>query len=259
MSEHRTMIIAQISDTHIDPEHENGPTRLRDLEVCIRDINAMDSPVDVVLHTGDMAHNGNSEKYNLAFEILHDLKPPLFACPGNRDERSLLRERIEIGHALHEDSPHLQYMVDDFPVRLIALDTINDQSNQGAYCQDRADGLRAWLSSNKDKPTAMFMHHPPFEVTESKFPLQYDPWDGAERLSSALKGQEHVIRGFCGHAHRDTKGTVEDIPFSCVPSIAQDLRLGEFEPEIESAPLYHVHTFDGVDTFRTEVRAAVIS
>lgn len=250
------MIIAQISDSHIDPEHENGPARLRDLEACVADINALDRSPDVVIHTGDMAHNGNDVKYNLAFEILQDLNPPLFACPGNRDERSLLRERLNIGQPLHENSPLLQYVVDDFPVRLVALDTISTQSNQGAYCKDRANGLHTWLSSHSEKPTALFMHHPPFEVTESKFPQQYDPWEGAERLTSALTDQRHVIRGFCGHSHRDTTGTVAHIPFSCVPSIARDLRLGEFEPELETVPLYHIHTFDGVGAFKTETRPA---
>jgi Icc protein len=250
------MIIAQISDSHIDPEHENGTARLRDLETCVSDINSLNDLPDVVIHTGDMAHNGNDEKYNLAFEILQGLKPPLFACPGNRDERSLLRDHLKIGHPLQMDSPYLQYAVDDFPVRLVALDTISTQSNQGAYCQDRASGLGTWLSGHTDKPIALFMHHPPFEVTESKFPQQYDPWEGAERLQSALKDQSHVMRGFCGHAHRDTTGIVEGIPFSCVPSIARDLRLGEFAPELDSAPLYQIHTFDGISAFKTETRPA---
>ena len=167
-----------------------------------------------------------------------------------------MRERLNTAPLLNADSPYLQYVVDDFPVRLVALDTLSDQSNQGAYCQDRANSLRTWLSSNTTKPTAMFMHHPPFKVTESKFPLQYDPWEGAERLMSVLKGQHHIIRGFCGHAHRDTSGFVEGIPFSCVPSVARDLRLGEFPPELENVPLYHIHRYDDLDGFKTEIRPA---
>lgn len=250
------MIIVQISDTHIDPEHDNGSTRLRDLESCVADINSLETTPDVVIHTGDMAHNGNDVKYQLAFDILRTLTPPLLACPGNRDERSMLRERLGLGQPLDADSPYLQYAVDDFPVRLIALDTINAESNQGAYCQERAGGLRKWLSSNSEKPTALFMHHPPFKIPESKFPMQYDPWDGAERLAVALTDRSNIIRGFCGHAHRDTMGMVEGIPFSCVPSIARDLRLGEFKPEQADVPVYHIHTFDGADTFRTEIRAS---
>ncbi len=251
------MIIAQISDTHIDPDHDNGLARLQDLETCVADINSLDLAPDVVIHTGDMAHNGNHEKYQHAFDILQKLKAPLLACAGNRDERSLLRARLSIGHPLNADSPYLQYAVDDFPVRLVALDTLNDQNNQGAYCQDRANELHAWLSSNTTKPTAMFMHHPPFEVTESRFPLQYDPWEGAERLVSVLKDQHHVVRGFCGHSHRDTTGTAAGIPFSCVPSVARDLRMGTFEPELDDVPLYHIHIFDDVDGFKTETRPAI--
>ncbi len=250
------MIIAQISDTHIDPAHENGPTRLGDLEAVVDDINALDPAPDVVVHTGDLAHNGDDEKYSLAFAILEKLKAPLLICAGNRDERTLVRERLNVEHPLDPSSPYLQYSVDDFPIRIVVLDTLSDQSNQGRFCQDRTDILTASLSSDKSKPTVLFMHHPPFEVVESKYPHQFDPWEDAARLTSALDGQSHVVRGFCGHAHRHTTGTVAGIPFSTVPSIARDLRLGEFAPEVADLPLYHLHTFDEQFSVTTEIRGA---
>lgn len=250
------MIIAQISDTHIDPDHENGGARLRDLEACVDDINSMDPSPDFVIHTGDIAHNGDDGKYRLALGALDNLKPPLFVCSGNRDERSLLLERFNIGRRLMPDSRYVQYVVDDFPIRVIALDTISDLGNQGAYCQERAKNLRDALSSDRQRTTVVLMHHPPFEVTESKYPKQYDPWDGAERLAWALDGQRQVIRGFCGHAHRHAFGTVAGIPFSCVPSVARDLRLGDFDSGFMDGPVYHVHTFDGVGAFMTELRSA---
>lgn len=250
------MIIAQISDTHIDPEHENGAARLRDLKACVADINALDTQPDLVIHTGDIAHNGDAEKYRLALEILETLRPPLFVSAGNRDERALLMERFALGKRLMPDSPYVQYVVDEFPLRVIALDTLNDESNQGAYDEARAESLRDALSSDTSKPAVLFMHHPPFEITSSKYPRQYDPWEGAERLTAALEGQDHVIRGFCGHSHRHVTGDVAGIPFSCVPSVARDLRLGEFSDDLAEVPVYHLHTFDGDRTFKTVVRAA---
>jgi len=250
------MIIAQISDTHIDPEHENGPARLRDLEACVDDINALDPAPDIVIHTGDMAHNGDAEKYGLALEVLKTLKKPLFICAGNRDERSLLLERFSIGRHLMPETSYIQYVVDDFPLRMVALDTLSEHSNQGAYCQDRADNLRDFLSSDTSKPTVVFMHHPPFTVKESKYPHQFDPWEGAARLAGALKDQRHVIRGFCGHTHRHALGTVAGIPFSSVPSVARDLRMGNFAPEMTDVPVYHLHTLNGDGAFRTEIRPA---
>ncbi|WNJ98956.1 metallophosphoesterase [Thalassospiraceae bacterium LMO-JJ14] len=250
------MIIAQISDTHIDPAHENGPARLGDLEACVEDINALEPAPDLVIHTGDMAHDGDEDKYRLALGILKNLKMPLFICAGNRDERSLLTERFSIGRRLMPDAPYVQYVVDDFPVRLVALDTLSEQSNQGSYCQDRADNLRGYLSSDTSKPTVVFMHHPPFEIEESAYPRQFESWESAERLAGALKGQNHVVRGFCGHSHRHAVGTVAGIPFSTVPSVARDLRLGDFAPEMTDTPVYHLHTFNGEDAFRTEIRPA---
>lgn len=250
------MIIAQISDTHIDPHHENGLARLRDLEACVHDIGSMNPSPDIVIHTGDIAHNGDDEKYRLALGVLDNLKTPLFVCAGNRDERSLLLKRFNIGRYLMPNSPYVQYVVDDFPIRIIALDTISDLGNQGAYCLDRANSLRDALSSDRERATVVFMHHPPFEIAESKHPRQYDPWDGAERLAWALKDQRQLIRGFCGHSHRHALGTVAGIPFSSVPSVARDLRLGDFESELTDVPVYHVHTFDGVGAFKTELRPA---
>lgn len=250
------MIIAHISDTHIDPSHENSSARLRDLAACVDDINSLEPAPDVVVHTGDIAHNGDEEKYRLAVGILDNLNVPLFVCPGNRDERSLLTERFSIGRRLMPDSPFLQYVVDDFPIRLIALDTLSERGNQGAYCRARAESLRDALSSDAKRKAVLFMHHPPFEIAGSKYPHQFDPWDDAECLASALRDQSHVVRGFCGHSHRDARGTVAGIPFSCVPSVARDLRLGDFEPALRDIPVYHLHTFDGIGAFTTELRPA---
>lgn len=250
------MIIAQISDSHIDPAHDSGPARLGDLEACVDDINALDPAPDLVIHTGDMAHNGDGEKYRLALGILKKLKKPLFICAGNRDERSLLAAQFASGHRLMPDAPYVQYAVDDFPVRLIALDTLSAQSNQGDFCPERADNLRRILATDVLKPTVVFMHHPPFEITESKYPRQYEQWESAERLAGVLKDNSQVVRGFCGHSHRHATGTVAGIPFSTAPSVARDLRLGDFAPDMSDFPVYHLHTFDGKSAFRTEIRPA---
>ena len=59
------MIIAQISDSHIDPESNKLEDRLRDLRLVVEDINKQNPSPDIVIHTGDMVHNGTQEKYNL--------------------------------------------------------------------------------------------------------------------------------------------------------------------------------------------------
>ncbi|MDC0196641.1 metallophosphoesterase, partial [Gammaproteobacteria bacterium] len=181
------MIIAQISDSHIDPESEKLKDRLSDLRRVVDNINILDPAPDIVIHTGDIVHNGTQEKYNLALRILGDVRAPLHVCPGNRDKRDLISKNFHTGRTIASSSRFLQYSIDNYPVRLIALDTICATSNMGDYCQERADTLSKILAEDPEKSTALFMHHPPFEIVGSKYPFQFEDWSTVDYLASVLK------------------------------------------------------------------------
>ena len=57
------MILAQISDTHIALDTQDADQRLQDFERTIAAINALDPPPDVIVHTGDIVHNGRQDEY----------------------------------------------------------------------------------------------------------------------------------------------------------------------------------------------------
>lgn len=249
------MIIAQISDTHIDPENPVGVRRLRDLERIVAAVNGLARRPDAIIHTGDMVHNGTPEKYDLALGVLKDLRAPLYAAPGNRDDRALIRARFPAGRDLLPGSPFLQYAVEEHPVRLIALDTLSGASNMGDFCAERADSLRRALAEGEAKPCVLFMHHPPFEVRESKYRWQYDSQDAIGLLAGCVDGRDQVVRVFCGHAHRESHGAVSGVPASTAPSVAIDLRLGDF-PGAADAPVFHLHRYQPETGFTTELRVA---
>ena len=71
------MIIAQISDTHIDLDIPDRANRLRDLERCVAAINRLDPGPDVVIHTGDLVHNGKPAEYESVTQILRNLRCPV--------------------------------------------------------------------------------------------------------------------------------------------------------------------------------------
>lgn len=250
------MIIAQISDTHIDLDSPQGAVRRRDLKQCVDDINGLDPLPDVVIHTGDLTQTGHPDEYEEAKKILRDLRPPLYVTAGNRDDRGALRTAFPAENYLLPDTPYRQYRVDEFPVRLMILDTLSENSNKGDYCAVRADSLGAALADDTTKPTAVFMHHPPFEVVESKYPFQFESRDAVARMSRVLNRHGRVIRAFCGHTHRATAGMIGDVPVSSTPSVAVDLRLGDFPDAVRSVPLYQIHRFDGAQGFVSELRAA---
>ena len=250
------MIIAQISDTHLDPEDPNVSSRILDLERCVTDINKLDPQPDIVIHTGDMAHNGTASKYKEALRILGRLNCPLYISAGNRDDRAEILSHFPQERYLLPDTPFVQYSVEGYEVRLIALDTLSENTNMGNFCKMRADSLRTTLAEEPLKPTAIFMHHPPFEIKASKHPWQYDSQEAIETFRKAVDGQKQLVRAFCGHSHRDASGFISNIPASCVPSVAIDVRLGSFPESAKTKPVYQVHTYKSRQGFITETRAA---
>lgn len=250
------MIIAQISDTHIDLDNPNAAARLGDFERCVAAINRLEPLPDVAVHTGDVTHYGSPAEYEAAKRILGALRCPFHVAVGNSDDRTAMRTAFPADHYLLPGTPFVQYSVDVFHVRLIVVDTQSASGNQGEFCQVRADNLRAALAEARAKPTVIFMHHPPFEVRESDYPIQFKPWESVERIARALDGQQHVAAVFCGHSHRDAAGEVGAVPASSMPSVAVDLRLGRYPAEFESVPLYKIHRFEAGGCFTSEIRAA---
>jgi Icc protein len=249
------MIIAQISDSHLDPGEPNAAARVRDLERCVADINRLAPQPDAVIHTGDITHNGTPEKYQEALRILKSLRAPLHIAAGNRDDRALIAANFATGRDLLPGTPFVQYSIDSYPVRLIALDTLSETSNMGDFCDVRASNLNQALAEDAAKTTVLFMHHPPFEITQSKYRFQFDDWDAVGRMAEAMEGHGQVAGAFTGHAHRDARGMIAGVSAQSVPSVAIDLRLGAYSGAAETAPVYHVHRFEG-RSFTTESRIA---
>ena len=248
------MIIAQISDTHIALDTADAERRLRDFDVTIADINALDPAPDVILHTGDIVHNGRPDEYAEAAAILAKAKAPVYVIPGNKDERTNLRAAFSAGGYLPPDSDFIDYAVEDFPVRLIAVDTLRSGSNLGDFCPARARRLIELIDAETSKPIAVFAHHPPFEVLVGPNPLNFETPEMMARLRQALQHSARVAAVFGGHVHRGTAGRVGSIPATVMPSIATTLRKGEYPAHMKMRPVYHIHRFDPVWGFATETR-----
>ena len=248
------MIIAQISDTHIALDTPDADQRIRDFERTIADINALDPAPDVIVHTGDIVHNGRQDEYARAVAILAKARAPVYVLAGNRDDRANLRAAFAARGYLAPDSSFIDYAIEDYPVRLIALDTLSSGSNKGDFCSERARRLVELIDAETTKPIAVFAHHPPFEVPVGPDPLNFETPEMMARLRQALQHSGRVIAVFSGHVHRGTAGHVGNIPATVMPSIATTLRKGEYPAQMKTRPVYHIHRFDPVWGFATESR-----
>jgi 3',5'-cyclic-AMP phosphodiesterase len=248
------MIIAQVSDTHIALDAPDADQRIRDFELTIADINALDPAPDVIVHTGDIVHNGRQDEYAQAVATLAKALAPVYVLAGNRDNRANLREAFSAGGYLAPDSDFVHYAIDNYPVGLIALDTLSSSSNKGDFCSERVRHLIDLIGGATTKPIAVFTHHPPFEITVGPDPLHFETRDIMSGLRQALQHSGRVVAVFSGHVHRAAAGHVVGIPATVMPSIATTLRKGEYPADMRRRPVYQVHRFDSIWGFATETR-----
>lgn len=248
------MIIAQISDTHIALDTPDANQRWRDFEATIADINALDPAPDVIVHTGDIVHNGRPDEYAVAADILADARAPVYVIAGNKDDRANLGAAFAADGYLAPDSRFIDYAVEDWPVRLIAVDTLNPASNKGDFDAERVGRLIDMIDQEQSKPIAALAHHPPFEVLVGPERINFETVEAMERLSRALQHSGRVVAVFSGHVHRGTAGRVGNIPTTVMPSVATTLRYGAYPAWMKERPVYHVHRFDPAWGFITETR-----
>jgi len=248
------MILAQISDTHIALDTLDADARIRDFERTIADINALDPAPDVIVHTGDIVHNGRPDEYARAMSILAKARAPVYVLAGNRDDRVNLRAAFSAAGYLSRDSAFIDSTVEDYPVRLVAVDTLSTASNKGDFCEERAERLTGVINAEPGKPIAVFAHHPPFEVKVGPDPINFETLEAMSRLRRTLQHSGRIVAVFSGHVHRSTSGHVGNIPALVVPCIATTLRKGEYPLHMKTKPVYYIHRFDPVWGFATEAR-----
>ena len=238
------MIIAQISDTHIALDTPDSDTRIRDFERTIADINTLDPAPDVIVHTGDIVHNGRPEEYACAAAILGQAKMPVYVIPGNKDNRANLREAFSSSKYLATSHDFIQYAIESYSVRLIAVDTLQLNHNKGEFCEERKRALADLIDAESSKPIAVFTHHPPFEVTVGPEAFHFANESAVQRLSKVLQRSGRVAAVFCGHVHRGTAGDIAGIPAIVMPSIATTLRWDDVPTGMKTKPVYYIHRFD---------------
>ena len=242
----RFMLIAQISDTHIAGPGKKayGIAPMADnLVRCIRHINQCAPRPDVVFVTGDITCAGSRAENHEAATILTALCMPYYVIPGNHDDRTNLRTAFGERAGPLEDQDFIAYGVEGFDVRMIAMDSTAPGAPGGEICQTRAAWLDEKLSEAPQKPTAIFMHHPPVKC--GILETDEDGFDGADLLAEVIASYNNIEGIFCGHTHLPIHvrwcGTV----VSTMPSMGMQLGLDLTQKRpsefVLEAPAYQLH------------------
>lgn len=216
------MIIAQLSDPHLKDGHDEPTARLR---AAVAHLLRLPAVPDLVLLTGDCADTGSESEYALLRELLRPLPMPVYVIPGNHDHRERLQATV--GEQGHSALPgFVQYAVEAGPLRLLALDTLRPGHDGGLLDAARLDWLEARLAEEPERPTLIFMHHPPFATSFRAYELM--KLEGAEAFGAIVARHPQVERIVAGHLHvgmtRRYHGTVTQTCPSTLHQLLADPR-----------------------------------
>jgi len=216
------MIIAQISDTHIVPKGQEWKslpeTKVADrLNLIVQNLNQLNPRPDIVLHTGDAIDDGGLEAYTHLKEILKSLSVPFYIIPGNHDDREDMRTAF-LHDSYMPSKGFIQYVIDDYDVRLIALDTVVPNETHGLICDERMAWLKSILKQNTHKPTLIFMHHPLLKTGQVLLDKVkcYTPDD----FESLISNFPNIIGIISGHYHKTCATIFGNTLCFSAPSVA---------------------------------------
>lgn len=170
---------------------------------------------------GDLTHEGLPAQYAR-------LKPALDACPipvtmtmGNHDLRAEFRTAFP-------DAPvtatgHMQHALDLGPLRLLILDTLDEEGNSpiehdGWLCAERL----GWLDRELDRAAiegrdvVVMCHHPPCPV--GFWAMDAIGLANSDELLRRLHAAPHVRHLICGHVHRTIHCSAGGVPVSVLKS-----------------------------------------
>ncbi len=206
----------------------------------------------LLLVTGDIANDGDdSQSYHRYREAIADLAFPSFPLMGNHDSRAPFLE-------LFPETPNvegfIQYAIEDWPLRILVLDTLEVGRHGGGFCETRAQWLRDRLDEAPDRPTLIALHHPPI-ATGIGWLTENPEAEWIGRLRAVVEGRSNIVAMLAGHVHRpiitNWAGTTLIVCPSTAPQVALDLR--PIDPErpdnrsmiVAEPPGYGLHLWKG--------------
>jgi 3',5'-cyclic AMP phosphodiesterase CpdA len=187
-------LLAQISDPHVRLG-ELGPASEAALAHAVEAVNALPSPPDAVLLTGDVTDTADPREYALAREILSRLDAPLHVLPGNHDDAAAFADAFGA----------TAWATTVGGLRIVGCDSTRAGADDGEL---DLDWLAERLDEDRATPTIVAMHHAPFDVGMLALDAIGLPLAQRADLAGLLSRHPQVRRVVAGHVHRAAADTL---------------------------------------------------
>ena len=227
--------IVQLTDCHLFSDADGNVrdivTRPR-LDTVLRELRRRTPGPDLLVITGDTAHDEALATYEAMHEALGDWVPRLRIVPGNHDDRRLLRRVF--ADSCGDARGRVTFHVDTAGWQLIGLDSQLTGETPGELGDEQLTWLRSRLEVAPGLNTLLFVHHPPIEVGS--------PWldeiglQDAEALRLLLHEHQQVRLVACGHVHQEITGSLAGASVHTTPAVGPQFRPHTAALEIDPGP-----------------------
>lgn len=258
------LILAQISDTHVD----NGPRAHERTRAVLAHLAALPglARIDALLISGDIADNGLVAEYEEAASLF-DLPLPIMTLPGNHDVRAAYRT-VFLGVA--DPADPTESLDPAAPINQTAevgdaVFLLGDSTIPGEHPGYLADETLAWMEAElerfaADRPVFICFHHPPVDL--------YVPFidgirqTGEDRLAALIERHPRIVAVLCGHAHTAAATTFAGRPLLVAPGVVSTVLLPWEEDsdlvDLAAPPGIAFHVLDDERRLTTHYRTVAV-
>jgi len=219
------MKFIHVTDIHLvgDDGSLEGLVPSERLDACLHDIIHWHKDASFCVISGDLAESADPKAYQILEMKLRSFPLPCFLLIGNHDNRNVFQSVFN----RHPKDPngYVQHRFEKNGRVFLFLDTNKEgcDVHEGQLCADRLDWLKQQLIHAEDKPTFLFLHHPPFNIGVpyvDKIRLQE-----VEEFADTIKYGKNIRHVFYGHVHRMTYVNWRGVSFTSLPSINHQIPL----------------------------------
>jgi Icc protein len=209
----RALRVLQITDTHLFADSSGcllGLNTEQSLDAVTAEVRAHHLPADLILATGDLAHDGTAAAYRRIFSHLENFGLPVYCLPGNHDEARTLQHSLDNGLIKYtQDAHHGNW-------HFIFLDSTIADSEGAHLTPETLEILESRLQSAPDSHTLVCLHHQP--VPMGSHWLDTMAVDNADEFFAIIDRHPQVRGILWGHVHQTYDGMHKDIKLMSSPS-----------------------------------------
>lgn len=249
MSQASQLLVAQVTDIHLfaDANRELlGLPSAKSFQTVLERLQILSPQPDILLLTGDLSQDGTAESYQRLVDLLKPFSIPTYWLPGNHDQPLVMQQVLNQALISAQKS---------FKVRGWQFILLNSQVSGCVYGRIAPESLN-WLSLqlqyNRELPTLIAFHHPPFVVNSDW--LDSSTLQNPEELFAILDRHPQVKLAIFGHIHQEFDRWRGQVRYLGSPSTSI-----QFEPEStkfaldQIEPGFRLLTLEPDGTFETRI------